>query len=177
MLSMGFAVCIEEQSKTITKSPTEGSVWSYAKQEQVHPGPVGQWGSKERNGCFSLPNRQSEEPSAQSLLYLITQGPTKSITTLSPYQSVLAFDYREYTCSSMDSQLLVFTQTMTLTSTLGYLTLCSPPRFKKKEASQVLCTWEAQASLPGCFQTFLLNQRPSSAFLSTSKQSVSFSCV
>jgi hypothetical protein len=33
----------------------------------THPGPVGQWGSKEKNGCFSLPNRQIRRASAQSL--------------------------------------------------------------------------------------------------------------
>jgi hypothetical protein len=90
-------------------------------------------GQKRKTVVFHCLTDKSEEHLLNLFLYLITQGPTKSITTLSPYQSVLAFHYREYSCSSMDSQLLAFTQTMTLTSTSGYLTLCSPPMFKKKK--------------------------------------------
>lgn len=32
-------------------------------------------------------------------------------------------------------------------------------------AFQILCIWDAQVSPPGCFQTFLLSQGPSSTFL------------
>lgn len=76
-------------------------------------------------------------------------------------------------CSAMVSQCVAFTQTMTLTSTLSYLTLCPPPVFKKRKTSQVLHTWEAQGSLLGCFQTFLPSQGLSCAFL-CNLQSVSF---
>lgn len=155
------------QSKTIRKGPrrvgsSRTSVRSYATQEQAHLGPAGQWGAEEgdvvrwtnQNGIlFDL------------FLHLITRVPGRASRLCPCVTQSLLLAARNIPYSAMVSRFLAFTQTMTLTSTLGYLTSCPPPMFKKrKNLPSSSCL-----GIPGVTSRLLPNFPPepgtSSAFL------------
>lgn len=75
----------------------------------------------------------------------------------------------------MVSRFLAFTQTMTLTSTLGYLTSCPPPMFKKrKNLPSSSCLGSPGVVTSKLLPNFPPSQGPLLHSFATSKQSVSF---